>query len=135
MHRSGRNRGIGGSDGNRGCLPLIGSCLRLVEDAAKEPQVALLVSHLLVASRPDFLGNTASFELSPRIRFIATAFILDGLAALCEFGAATRRVIVRHLCQGRHSNARGSDSEKRSDHCGPPLPNTDFAFVYRQCSA
>jgi len=32
----------------------------------------LLRPHLLCASRPDFLGNPASFKLSPCIRFIAT---------------------------------------------------------------
>ena len=100
-------------------------CLCLVKDAAVEQQVTLLGSHLLFASRPDFLGNPASFKLSPRIRFITTAPVLDGATALCELGAAARRIVVGHLSQCWQSDKRNSDGE----HCSVHGVNSSLAHV------
>src|SRR4051794_19931068 len=122
-------RGIDRGDGKLRCWSLIAICLCFGKDTAVEQQIALLRPHLLSASRPNFLGNPASFKLSPCIRFIATALILDGVAALRDFGATARRIVYGHLSECRNNSERGSDHEKCSDHCGPLLSNTDFAFA------
>src|SRR3954454_3107364 len=123
-----RGRGIDRTDGNRSCRPSIAFCLCLVKDAAVEQQVALIGSHLLLASRPDLLGNPVSSKLPPRICLIATALLLGSAVAPCGFGAAARCIVAGHLRQCRQGNERGSDHEKRSDH-------RDNSLMGYDCSA
>src|SRR3954467_136172 len=120
-----RCRGIGRAGGNLRCWPPIAYFLCLVKDAAVEQQVTLLGSHLLFASRPDFLRNPASFKLSPCIRFITTAPVLDGATALCKLGATARRIVVGHLSQCWQSDKRNSDGE----HCPVHGVNSSMAHV------
>jgi hypothetical protein len=98
--------------------PLIGPWLCLVQGAAIEKHIALLGSHLLVTRRQDVRRNRVSFKLSPRIRFIATALILDDAVVLREFGAVAGRIIVRRLSECRHGGEGDGDREHRSVHSG-----------------
>ncbi len=96
-----------------------GFCLGVVQGAAVEQDIALLALRLLFARRQGCGGNPGSLDFPSRIGFIQTALTFDGAISPGESGAAACRVVVGKLSQSGHGDARGSDYEKRSYHCGP----------------